>query len=110
MNVTFGEAVKSFYSRYADFNGRSTCAEFWYVVLYLFVANCICSFINEWVGYAFSLVNFIPYIAIGVRRMHDIGKSGWWVLINLIPLVGLIWYIILAVKPSAPDNEYGAAR
>lgn len=100
MNITFTEAIEQFYRRYADFNGRSTRAEYWYVFLYLFVAGAILGWVSEWVGYAFSLINIIPNLAIAVRRMHDIGKSGWWILINFLPLIGTIWYIILCCQPS----------
>ena len=48
----------------------------------------------------FALANIIPGIAVGIRRMHDIGKSGWWILINLVPIIGGIWFIILAATPS----------
>lgn len=108
MDITLTEAIKLFYQRYTDFDGRSTRAEYWWVFLYLFVASGILSWINEYLGYAFALANLVPNIAIAIRRMHDIGKSGWWILINLIPLVGWIWYLILTIKPSDGPNEYGA--
>jgi uncharacterized membrane protein YhaH (DUF805 family) len=56
----------------------------------------------------YGLVLIVPTIAIDIRRMHDIGKSGWWILVALIPLIGWIWYIILACQPSQPYvNQYG---
>ena len=103
MNITFIEAVKRFYSNYANFNGRATRAEYWYSVLYLIVAYAIMLCLGK-VGMIlysiFGLVNIIPGIAIGIRRMHDIGKSGWWILINLVPLIGCIWFIVLAATPT----------
>lgn len=59
-------------------------------------------------SYIYSLAMLIPGIAVGFRRMHDIGKSGLWLLINFVPLIGSIWFIILAIKPSQPGaNEFG---
>lgn len=107
MNVTFIEAIKLFYNRYTDFNGRSTRAEYWYVVLYLLIVGVILGLFGKfgmWLTYIFALVNLVPNIAIAIRRMHDIGKSGWWILISLIPVIGTIWYIILCVTPSKPEG------
>ena len=56
----------------------------------------------------YSLVVMIPGIAVGIRRLHDIGKSGWMVLIVLIPCIGAFWLLYLMVQDSSPlDNEYG---
>jgi uncharacterized membrane protein YhaH (DUF805 family) len=57
----------------------------------------------------YSLAVLVPSIAVGVRRMHDIGKSGWWLLISLIPLIGAIWLIVLlATEGNQGSNQYGA--
>jgi len=56
----------------------------------------------------YTLAVLIPAIAVGVRRLHDVGKSGWMLLIGLIPLIGFIWLIILMVTDSNPvNNKYG---
>ena len=56
----------------------------------------------------FALISLIPSIAVSVRRMHDIGKSGWWVLVGLIPLIGWIWLLFLAAGKGEPGaNTYG---
>lgn len=58
--------------------------------------------------FLFFVFHLIPTIAVSVRRMHDIGKSGWWVLIAFVPLIGWIWYLILCCTDSQPgDNQYG---
>jgi len=57
---------------------------------------------------AVSALLLVPWIAVGVRRMHDIGKSGWWLFINLVPFIGGIWYFVLTLFPSQEsENEYG---
>ena len=92
--------------KYAEFNGRARRSEYWYFVLF----NLIISVGLLGIGYAihfaylrniYSLAVLLPSIAVGVRRMHDVGKSGWFVLIP-------IYTIILAATDSQPGpNEYG---
>ena len=109
-NVTFIEAIQLFYKNYTNFSGRSTRAEYWYPVLYMFIVSCILAIFGKFgifVSYAFSLVNLVPGLAVGIRRMHDIGKSGWWILISLIPVIGTIWYIVLCATPSKPEGYQG---
>lgn len=99
--------------KYADFNGRASRPEFWYYVLANAIIGMILGFIKfggvPWINYIYSLAVMIPGIAVGVRRLHDLGKSGWLLLIGLIPLVGaiilIVWY---AQEGNAEENEYGA--
>ena len=61
-------------------------------------------------GYVYillALAMFIPALAVTVRRLHDVGKSGWWFFIAFIPLVGAIWLLVLMCTDSVEDNEYG---
>lgn len=110
MNITFGEAISLFYKRYTDFDGRATRAEYWYPVLYMFIVGMILGFFGrfgEILAGVFSLVNIVPSIAVSIRRMHDIGKSGWWILISLIPIIGTIWYLILCATPTKEPGYQG---
>lgn len=114
-NISFAEAVKSCFNKYADFNGRSPRAEYWYfalfnvaVVMVLAVLGAIIGKLFMYVYYAYVLTILVPSIAVSIRRMHDIGRSGWWVLISLVPFIGSIWYIVLAALPSQlGPNQYG---
>ena len=119
-NISFAEAVKSCFNKYADFNGRSPRAEYWYfalfnvaVVMVLAVLGAIIGKLFMYVYYTYVLAILVPSIAVSIRRMHDIGRSGWWVLISLVPFIGSIWYIVLAALPSqlGPNqdgpNPYG---
>ncbi|MDE6066565.1 MAG: DUF805 domain-containing protein, partial [Duncaniella sp.] len=93
MNITFIDAVKRFYANYTNFNGCATRAEYWYPVLYMFIVYLVCLCLGKFGGVIlglFCLANIIPGISVSIRRMHDIGKSGWWILISLIPIVGSI--------------------
>lgn len=110
------DAVKSFISRYTDFKGRSARSEFWWVVLAIFIANIIIGLMTALVGdtlggilsLLFTLAIIIPYIALGIRRFHDLDKSGWWFLTLLIPLVNLVIILIFFTqKGTAGSNQYG---
>jgi len=107
--------------KYAVFSGRARRKEYWMFVLFNVIISIILSIIDRILGldYAnnsnsgvlssiYSLAVLIPSIAVGVRRMHDTNRSGWWVLINLIPCIGWIWFIVLAAQEgNAGDNQYG---
>jgi len=104
------------WKKFADFSSRSRRKEFWFFMLINMAINYVLSFLIGPLGligtiimFLFSLAILVPSLAVGARRMHDIGKSGWWMLVNLIPFVGTIWFIVLAVKDSEPgSNKWGA--
>ena len=106
--------------KYADFRGRARRTEYWMFVLFsaiFWVATMILDNLlgtkakDDTVGvfyYLFTWATVLPRLAVLVRRLHDVGKSGWWVFISLIPIVGGIWLFVLTVTDSDPgDNEYG---
>jgi len=87
-------AVKDGFNRYADFSGISTRAQYWYFILASFLATLAASMIaGDTVGNLVSLATFLPTLAVAVRRMHDVGKSGWFILVP-------IYNFILLVTPS----------
>ncbi|MBC8256409.1 MAG: DUF805 domain-containing protein [Candidatus Marinimicrobia bacterium] len=98
---------------YANFNGRASRQEYWMFFLFNMIFAIVILGIDIILGLGFlnmvySIAVMIPGLAVGIRRLHDIGKSGWMVLIILIPLIGPIWLIILAATDSNPgENNYG---
>jgi uncharacterized membrane protein YhaH (DUF805 family) len=93
-NINIIDAVKDGFNRYADFSGTSTRAQYWYFILATNLATFIGSFmVGEMVGNLISIVSIVPTIAAAVRRMHDVGKSGWFILVP-------IYNLILLVTPS----------
>lgn len=102
--------------KYADFDGRARRSEYWYFVLCNILAYLILSAVGFVLGEygglillgIFWLGVLIPSIAVVVRRLHDVGKSGWFYFVVLIPLVGGIWLIVLLCTDSqVGPNQYG---
>ena len=113
--VSFVDAVKRAVTvNYFNFEGRASRSEFWWFNLFGFLLSVILMAIlgNGTTGTVVrgivSLALFMPSLGLSVRRMHDINRSGWWILISLIPIVGWIIYLVWACKPSdATPNQYG---
>jgi len=113
------DSVRAVFNKYATFQGRARRPEFWWFVLFCFIANFVASVIDVMLfgmndfsplSTLFSLAVLIPSLSVGARRLHDTGRSGWWQLIALIPLIGwivlIIWY---ASKGEENENRFGAA-
>ncbi|MBT9551742.1 MAG: DUF805 domain-containing protein [Hydrogenophaga sp.] len=108
--MNFVDAVKTCFSKYVGFEGRATRSEYWWWVLFVFAVAIVMGVLRlGTIGNLFSLATLLPSIAVGARRLHDIGKSGWWQLIALIPLIGWLVLIYWAVQPSEGDNAFGPA-
>lgn len=106
-SVGFGEAVKLYFTNYANFSGRSRRSEYWYVMLFEFLVGLVLGLLPA-LTWIWSIATFIPSLALSVRRLHDLGKSGWWLLIALIPLVGSIILLVWECTDSDPrPNQYG---
>ena len=103
----FLEAFKLFFLRYADFKGRSRRSEFWFGFLSVSILGLILGELLGDFAWIWSLAIWVPTLALNIRRLHDIGRSGWWYLINLIPLAGPIIFLIWTCKDSAEDNIWG---
>lgn len=121
-SVSFGEAIRLFFKRYVDFSGRSTRSEYWYPVLLNVLIGVGISVLSALLGpdnpvfglislvYSlYALAVLIPGIACTMRRLHDINRSGWYILLTFIPLVGAIILLYFECQPSAGDNQYGPA-
>jgi uncharacterized membrane protein YhaH (DUF805 family) len=114
----FQTAVKTCFSNYITFSGRAPRPEYWYFVLFLAIGSAVTIILDVAVMPAdtmvspfnsiFGLVTFCPILAVSIRRLHDVDKSGWWILLALVPLVGaivlLVWYCSLGTRG---DNRFG---
>lgn len=118
-DMGFMEAVQSCFSQYANFNGRARRKEYWCFFAFNVLVQSILTFIGGMIfgqdsSYAsiltgiYSLVIFIPGLAVAWRRLHDTGRSGFYYLFNLIPLIGQIILIVFFCQDSQPgENIYG---
>ncbi len=105
-SVGFIDAAKLFFQKYADFNTRSRRSEYWWASLFTYLVSLVICWIPI-IPWIWSVAILVPNLAISVRRLHDIGKSGWWYLISLIPLVGGIILLVFCCQDSGPDNQWG---
>ena len=98
--------------QYATFSGRARRKEYWMFYLFYMIFYILLAIIDGILGTIFLssifiLALLIPSISISARRLHDTGRSGWWQLIILIPLIGVIVLIVFLAQDSVDDNEYG---
>ena len=108
-SVDFTKAIKLFFLYALNFKGRSSKSEFWWGYLFNLLASLVLPVIPI-VGGLLSLVMIVPGVALSVRRMHDIGKSGWYLLMGLIPLAGPIIVLVYMCTASQPGaNQWGPA-
>ncbi len=104
--VTFFEAIRIAFTKYADFNGRATRAEFWWFALFITLVIAALTYISETVGAIFLIAVLLPLLAVGTRRLRDSGKNVWWMLFLLVPVGGLVTLGFLwALPPTSPLTE-----
>ena len=101
------QAVTLYFKNYVNFQGRSRRSEYWWVCLFNMIVSGILTAALPEIAGIWTLAVAIPSLSLAVRRLHDIGKSGWWYLIGLIPLVGSIILIVWFCKDSTEDNQWG---
>lgn len=110
--MDFVTSIKTVLSKYADFTGRARRSEFWYWILATFLLGLVLSVLDaalgsQVLGNLVSLALLVPNLAVGARRLHDTGKSGWLQLIALT-IIGIIPLIVFFAQDSTPgDNKHG---
>jgi len=125
VEMTFIDAIKSYFKNYVNFKGRASRSEFWFAALFTFLASIAIGIIspshrqmmgdfsyqqNSALSDLWSLATMLPTLAITWRRLHDVSKSGGWFFFVFLPIVGWILLLIQLVKDSTPGaNTYGEA-
>jgi len=116
----FRQAIAACLSKYADFHGRAARPEYWWFALFNALASILASIVDKnvigdvigvpVVQAIVALALVVPTVAVAVRRLHDTDRSGWWLLVAVIPLIGgvalLVWFCL---RGAAGDNRFGAA-
>jgi len=110
--MTFSEAVRDAFAKYAVFSGRSSRSAYWWFYLFGLLAVIAAAVLDvilaTWFVYALVVLGMLlPNLAVLVRRLHDTGHSGWWVLISFVPLIGLIVLLVFTVQASDGPNQWG---
>ena len=121
--MDFKKAVRTcLKDKYFDFSGRATRSEFWYFILFLYLLCllfCVPSiltglgnsfqlfYLTVGISIIIALLIMVPTYAACVRRLHDTGRSGWWIFLYFIPYIGTIALIIILCFKSDEDNKYG---
>ncbi|MGN0846769.1 MAG: DUF805 domain-containing protein [Kiritimatiellia bacterium] len=102
------------WKKYATFSGRARRKEYWMFILFNFLAYVVAGALDAMFGGGlitglYCLAVFLPSFAVFVRRLHDTNKSGWWILISLVPVIGSIWLLIILLSDSSlGSNKYGS--
>ena len=124
--MSFGEAIRSGFDNYANFSGRASRSAYWWWALFNFLVSLAAQILDRALGLGpvgadttyglragvitglLGLALLLPSLAVGVRRLHDTDRSGWWLLIALIPIIGWLVLIFFFVTPGTPGpNRYG---
>ena len=108
------------WKQYADFSGRARRKEYWIfslinyiIIFFLYILQIVMIESTLWlifpiIFFLYAVAVFLPGLEVNIRRLHDIGKSGWWYLIYLIPIIGAIWLTVLMCLDSEPgENQWG---
>ncbi|MDC0761036.1 MULTISPECIES: DUF805 domain-containing protein [Brevibacillus] len=100
--------------KYVAFEGRARRQEYWMFTLFNIIVSMVIALVDYLIGTGsilgmiYSLAVLLPSLSVTARRLHDTGKSGWWILLSFIPLIGAIVLLIFLCKDSEGDNKYGA--
>jgi uncharacterized membrane protein YhaH (DUF805 family) len=109
----FADAIKTCFSKYVDFSGRARRSEFWFWILFDALVSIAVTILDSVLGseqliYRLTeLALFLPGLAVAIRRLHDTGRSGWWILLVFAIIVGWIMLLVWFCQDSEGDNQYG---
>ena len=104
--MTFQESIQVCFKKYADFTGRASRSEYWWFALFVFLASAGTSIISQVASGLFSLATLLPSLAAGARRLHETGRSGWWQLLWLVPVIGWIVVIVFLAQEGKSETAH----
>ncbi len=112
--MSFSEAVRDAFSKYVVFSGRSSRSAYWWWYLFTLIVIVVAEIIDVIIGtYILTIIVvlalLLPNLAVLIRRLHDGGHSGWWILIGILPLIGFITLLVFTLQPSQGPNQHGTA-
>ncbi len=98
--MTFQESIRTCLNKVTDFNGRASRSEFWWFVLFVGLVEVALSYVSGILSNLFLLAMCLPLLAAGIRRFHDIGRTGWWMMFALVPFAGIFLLLFLWAFPT----------
>lgn len=104
--MTFTESVRTCLQKYANFDGVASRSEFWWWTLFCAVAGLVIGAVSGTLSLVFNLAVLLPSIAVMARRLHDTDRSGWWQLLMLIPLIGMIVVLVFCAQPAKRPTRF----
>lgn len=110
--MNFVDAIKSGFGNYVGFSGRAARSEFWYWTLFSFIADIVAGIIDAFVGLDFvglvvSLALLLPSIAVAIRRLHDLDRTGWWFLLVFTGIGAIVLLVWDCMKGTTGPNRFG---
>ncbi len=103
--MNFQQAVQTCFRKYVEFSGRATRPEYWWFILALCHLGRLAGFIHEFLYYLVVLAFLLPLLAVGARRLHDVGRSAWFLLLGLVPVIGGTWCCSISwSSPASPSR------
>lgn len=102
--MTFTESISVCFKKYATFTGTASKSEYWWFILFTILGQIGLSFISDGLSGLFLVATLLPTFAVCARRLHETDRSGWWQLINLIPIIGWIILIVFCVQDKRPNR------
>ncbi|MFZ6689734.1 DUF805 domain-containing protein [Undibacterium sp. SXout11W] len=102
--MNFQDSIKTCFNKYASFEGRASRSEYWWFALFTFLVAYIGMSLSYTLYVLIALALVVPSTAAATRRLHDTNRSGWWQLIALLPIVGIIILIVFLAQESKPES------
>ena len=106
--MTFGESIQVCLRKYADFEGRASRPEYWWFFLFALLVQIAASIVSHSLAGLAAIALLLPSFSVAARRLHDAGRTAWWLLVGLVPVVGPLLLLYWFVQPGAQGgNAYG---
>ena len=105
--MTLGQSLSVCFSKYVNFDGRASRSEYWWFMLFIFLVSCAAASINDTVYGVVAFALLLPHLAVASRRLHDLDKSAWWLLLGFVPIANLLLIIWFCMKGTDAANRFG---
>ncbi len=105
--MTLGESISTCFVKYVKFDGRATRSEYWWFMLFIFLVSCVAATINDAFYGVVAFALLLPHLAVASRRLHDLNKTTWWLLLGLVPIANLLLLIWFCMKGTSGPNRFG---